>query len=92
MRGVRAAVLGRDDVVGVRDSTDPDGPHLVLTQDAWDALLVYFKDGGSVSCSAAVVAPDPVPHHRRRPPAPQEERRRGPITGEQAIPRPGARM
>lgn len=39
--------LGRNSVVGVRDSTDPDGPHLVLSQDAWDALLVQLRDGGS---------------------------------------------
>lgn len=39
--------FGRDGVVGVRDSTDPDGPHLVLSHAAWDALLVQLRDGGS---------------------------------------------
>ncbi|NKZ04901.1 DUF397 domain-containing protein [Actinomadura latina] len=61
---------GRDGVVGVRDSTDPDGPRLVLSQETWDALLVRLKDGGSVPCFAAVVAPDPGLRHRRRPATP----------------------
>ncbi|NKZ04900.1 DUF397 domain-containing protein [Actinomadura latina] len=35
---------GRHGVVGVRDSTDPDGPRLVLSHAAWDALLVQLKE------------------------------------------------
>ncbi|XRQ09486.1 DUF397 domain-containing protein [Actinomadura welshii] len=30
-------------VIGVRDSTDPDGPRLTLTPDAWCTLLVQLK-------------------------------------------------
>ena len=35
---------GRDSVVGVRDSTDPDGPRLVLSRAGWSALLVQLKE------------------------------------------------
>lgn len=38
--------LGRDSAVGVRDSTDPDGPRLVLSHEAWDALLGHLKRDG----------------------------------------------
>jgi hypothetical protein len=34
---------GQDEVVGIRDSTDPDGPQLVLHSEAWRALLVQLK-------------------------------------------------
>ncbi|MGW5411072.1 DUF397 domain-containing protein [Actinomadura geliboluensis] len=37
---------GRDSAVGVRDSTDPDGPRLVLSRAGWSALLVQLKGGG----------------------------------------------
>ncbi|GAA0542028.1 hypothetical protein GCM10009546_00110 [Actinomadura livida] len=30
-------------VVGIRDSTDPRGPRLALTPEAWRALLVRLK-------------------------------------------------
>ncbi|XRQ09485.1 DUF397 domain-containing protein [Actinomadura welshii] len=45
---VECALLprGRSAAVGVRDSTDPDGPRLVMTPDAWQALLVRLKRGG----------------------------------------------
>ncbi|MEV4673315.1 MULTISPECIES: DUF397 domain-containing protein [Actinomadura] len=36
--------LGRDSAVGVRDSTDPDGPRLVLGRTGWRALLVQLKE------------------------------------------------
>jgi hypothetical protein len=36
--------LGRDSVVGVRDSTDPDGPRLVLSRTGWRALLDQVKE------------------------------------------------
>ncbi|MEU5994138.1 DUF397 domain-containing protein [Spirillospora sp. NPDC047418] len=36
--------LGRDGVVGVRDSTDPDGPRLVLSRAGWSALLDRLKE------------------------------------------------
>ncbi|TDB94038.1 DUF397 domain-containing protein [Actinomadura sp. 7K534] len=31
-------------VVAIRDSTDPRGPRLVMTPEAWRALLVRLKD------------------------------------------------
>ncbi|NVI86124.1 DUF397 domain-containing protein [Actinomadura sp. BRA 177] len=42
---VECALLppGRDGVVGLRDSTDPDGPRLALNREAWGALLVQLK-------------------------------------------------
>ncbi|MFB4304835.1 DUF397 domain-containing protein [Actinomadura sp. GTD37] len=36
-------LLGRGGVVGVRDSTDPDGPRLTLSPEAWGALLSQLK-------------------------------------------------
>jgi hypothetical protein len=30
-------------VVGIRDSTDPQGPRLVMTPEAWRTLLVRLK-------------------------------------------------
>ncbi|URM97631.1 DUF397 domain-containing protein [Actinomadura madurae] len=43
---VECALLpaGRDGMVGVRDSTDPDGPRLMLSPEAWGALLARLKD------------------------------------------------
>ncbi|WP_433465601.1 DUF397 domain-containing protein [Spirillospora sp. CA-128828] len=43
---VECALLpaGRDGMVGVRDSTDPDGPRLVLSLEAWGVLLTRLKD------------------------------------------------
>lgn len=35
--------FGRDSAVGIRDSTDPDGPRFVLTPQRWGALLVRLK-------------------------------------------------
>jgi len=35
--------LGRDGVVGVRDSTDPEGPCLTLSREGWNALLAGLK-------------------------------------------------
>ncbi|SFQ26837.1 DUF397 domain-containing protein [Actinomadura madurae] len=35
---------GQSSMVGVRDSTDPDGPRLILSPDAWGALLARLKD------------------------------------------------
>jgi hypothetical protein len=34
---------GRGGLVGVRDSTDPNGPRLVLSRAGWSALLVQLK-------------------------------------------------
>nr|WP_243716716.1 DUF397 domain-containing protein [Actinomadura sp. KC345] len=34
-----------DAVVGIRDSTDPQGPRLVMTPEAWRAFLVRLKRG-----------------------------------------------
>ncbi|TDC70159.1 DUF397 domain-containing protein [Actinomadura sp. GC306] len=46
---VECALLapGPDAVVGVRDSTDPLGPRLALTPEAWRALLVWIKGGSA---------------------------------------------
>ncbi|WP_346040865.1 DUF397 domain-containing protein [Actinomadura chokoriensis] len=38
---------GRGSAVGVRDSTDPDGPRLTLTPESWSALLLQLKRGES---------------------------------------------
>ena len=38
--------VGRDGIVGIRDSADPDGPHLILSQGAWGALLVQLEGDG----------------------------------------------
>ncbi|MFG2020763.1 DUF397 domain-containing protein [Actinomadura geliboluensis] len=45
---VECALLpnGSEGTVGIRDSTNPDGPRLTLTPDTWSALLVRLKDGG----------------------------------------------
>ncbi|WP_081842404.1 MULTISPECIES: DUF397 domain-containing protein [Actinomadura] len=34
---------GQGGGIGVRDSTDPEGPHLVLSPEAWGALLTRLK-------------------------------------------------
>jgi hypothetical protein len=34
-----------DDLVGMRDSADPDGPVLVFTQAEWDAFVGGVTDG-----------------------------------------------
>ncbi|QKW32714.1 DUF397 domain-containing protein [Actinomadura sp. NAK00032] len=52
-----ALPLGRDRAVRVRDSTDPDGAHLVLSHAAWDALLVQLKGGGSRRSAGRRVRP-----------------------------------
>ncbi|TDC70158.1 DUF397 domain-containing protein [Actinomadura sp. GC306] len=38
-----ALTPGPDAVVGIRDSTDPQGPCLALAPEAWRALLVRLK-------------------------------------------------
>ncbi|NED55595.1 DUF397 domain-containing protein, partial [Micromonospora aurantiaca] len=38
---------GHHVVIGVRDSTDPDGPRLALSREAWGALLNHLKRDGS---------------------------------------------
>lgn len=39
--------IGPEDAIGIRDSTNPDGPRLTLTPESWSALLVQFKRGES---------------------------------------------
>jgi hypothetical protein len=34
---------GSEGTVGIRDSTNPDGPRLTLATKAWSALLVQLK-------------------------------------------------
>jgi hypothetical protein len=34
-----------DDLIGMRNSADPDGPVLVFTQDEWDAFVLGARDG-----------------------------------------------
>lgn len=34
-----------DDLIGMRDSRDPDGPVLVFTEDEWEAFVAGAKDG-----------------------------------------------
>lgn len=34
-----------DDLIGMRDGHDPDGPVLVFTEDEWDAFVAGAKDG-----------------------------------------------
>lgn len=34
-----------DDLVGMRNSADPDGPVLVFTQTEWDAFVAGARDG-----------------------------------------------
>jgi hypothetical protein len=34
-----------DDLIGVRNSIDPDGPILVFTESEWDAFVGGAKDG-----------------------------------------------
>lgn len=34
-----------DDLIGVRDARDPDGPVLVFTEAEWDAFVEGAKDG-----------------------------------------------
>lgn len=34
-----------DDLIGVRNSADPDGPILVFTESEWDAFVAGAKDG-----------------------------------------------
>lgn len=40
---VEVAIL--PDVVGVRDSVDPDGPKLAFSPNAWRELTTRIKDG-----------------------------------------------
>jgi len=44
---VQAAAL--DDRILVRDSKNPDGPHLSLTRPAWAAFLTEVKTGGRLT-------------------------------------------
>ena len=41
--GVQVAFV--DDLIGVRNAADPDGPVLVFTQAEWDAFVLGAKDG-----------------------------------------------
>ena len=41
--GVQVAFV--DDLIGVRNAADPDGPVLVFTQGEWDAFVLGAKDG-----------------------------------------------
>ncbi|MFG3602374.1 DUF397 domain-containing protein [Micromonospora chersina] len=34
-----------DDLIGMRNSAEPDGPVLVFTQDEWDAFVAGARDG-----------------------------------------------
>ncbi|MCP3785772.1 MULTISPECIES: DUF397 domain-containing protein [Micromonospora] len=34
-----------DDLIGMRNSAEPDGPVLVFTQDEWDAFVAGAQDG-----------------------------------------------
>jgi len=34
-----------DDLIGMRDGRNPDGPVLVFTPDEWDAFVLGAKDG-----------------------------------------------
>ncbi|HWG99544.1 MAG TPA: DUF397 domain-containing protein [Pilimelia sp.] len=34
-----------DDLIGLRNSDEPDGPVLVFTRDEWDAFVAGAKDG-----------------------------------------------
>lgn len=34
-----------DDLIGMRNADQPDGPVLVFTQDEWDAFVLGAKDG-----------------------------------------------
>ncbi|MFC7545409.1 DUF397 domain-containing protein [Plantactinospora sp. GCM10030261] len=34
-----------DDLIGMRNSTDPDGPVLVFTRAEWDAFVAGAQDG-----------------------------------------------
>lgn len=34
-----------DDLIGMRNSADPDGPILVFTESEWDAFVAGTKDG-----------------------------------------------
>jgi hypothetical protein len=43
--GACVEVAVGDGVVGVRDSKDQAGPVLVVTPDAWEALIRDIKDG-----------------------------------------------
>ncbi|MFA1549659.1 DUF397 domain-containing protein [Actinomadura chokoriensis] len=40
---------GHHAIVGIRDSTDPDGPRLALSPEAWGALLSHLKGNASES-------------------------------------------
>lgn len=34
-----------DDLIGMRNGDDPDGPILIFTEDEWDAFVLGAKDG-----------------------------------------------
>lgn len=34
-----------DDLIGMRNGDDPDGPVLIFTEDEWDAFVLGAKDG-----------------------------------------------
>lgn len=41
----RIEVAFVDDLIGMRDGHDPDGPVLVFTEAEWDAFVAGAKDG-----------------------------------------------
>ena len=43
--GSRIEIAFVDDLVGMRDSADPEGPVLVFTQAEWDAFVGGVTDG-----------------------------------------------
>ncbi|MCP2335260.1 DUF397 domain-containing protein [Actinomadura rupiterrae] len=42
-KGQCVEVAGTPNVLAIRDSKDPDGPHLILMPAAWDALAAAIK-------------------------------------------------
>ncbi|HEY8471271.1 MAG TPA: DUF397 domain-containing protein [Natronosporangium sp.] len=43
--GGRIQVAFVDDLIGMRDAQDPDGPVLIFTEAEWDAFVAGAKDG-----------------------------------------------
>jgi hypothetical protein len=44
-QGGRIEIAFVDDLIGMRDAHDPDGPVLVFTEAEWDAFVAGAKDG-----------------------------------------------
>lgn len=44
-QGERIQVAFVDDLIGMRDAHDPDGPVLVFDEAEWDAFVAGAKDG-----------------------------------------------